>query len=264
MGVNSYKSEVYIPGENKLVPTQTIARAVDILKILQWGMHGVTAISYKLGMSKATTHRLIKSLEKTGLLMQDPDSRQYCLGPLLVRLASDYLNAHQNLCICARKEMQRLWELSGETISLMILVGSYGMCLEEYDSHQSIKYTTGRGTVTALHVGSGSKAMLSVLPDNKLKVILNDLEFNTVGPNTIVKKNVLMNEIKKIRELGYATSFGERTPGGAGISVPIQNYVYPAAISIIGPDTRLEPKLMSLVDDMKHSANLISERLLKI
>jgi DNA-binding IclR family transcriptional regulator len=264
MGANNYISEGDLSDENKLVPTQTIARAVDILKILQRGMQGVTAISDKLGMSKATTHRLIKSLEKTGLLMQDLDSKQYCLGPLLVRLASDYLNAHQNLCICARKEMQRLWELSGETVTLMLMVGLHGTCLEEYDSYQSIKYTTGRGIVTPLHVGSGSKAMLSILPDNKLKVIMNDLEFNTVGPNTITKKDMLLDEIKKSRQLGYATSFGERTPGGAGISVPIKNYVYPAAISVIGPDTRLEPKLMSLVDDMMESANRISEKLLRI
>jgi DNA-binding IclR family transcriptional regulator len=158
--------------------------------------------------------------------------------------------------------MQYLWELSGETVSLIIMIGLYGMCLEEYDSHQSIKYTTGRGTVTALHVGSGSKALLANLPDNRLKAILNDLEFNTIGPNTITKKNALIDEINRIKQLGYATSFGERTPGGAGISVPIKNYVYPAAISVIGPDTRLEPKLSSLVDDMKKSANRISEKLL--
>lgn len=249
---------------NEPVPTQTIARAVDILTILQEGMQGVTAISKRLGISKATIHRLLKSLEVTGLVMRDPDNRQYCLGPLVVRLASDYLNTHQNLCIWAREEMQHLWDLSGETVSLLIQVGMDGMYIDEYESPQLLRYKPGKGTITPLYAGAGGKVILAELSDSKLRTILDNIRFESIGPKTIIDKEILIQEIEKTRKQGYATSFEEKTIGGAGISVPIRNYTCPVALSIIGPDTRLAPKLMGLLEEMRSSADLISKKLLAV
>ncbi len=246
------------------VPTQTIARAVDILTILNDGVYGITDISKRCGLNKATIHRLLKSLEMTGLVMRDPESRQYCLGPLLVRFASDSLNTHQNLCICAHQEMQHLWELSGETVSLLIQTGICGMYLEEYVSPQSIRYTGGKGTLRPLYTGSGGKAILSQLTDDKLKIMLDNFTFEPKGRNTILDKETLIKEIEKAKKQGYAISFEEITIGGASISFPIKNYVCPVAVSIIGPDNRLAPKMMGLIEEMRISAARISEKLLEI
>jgi DNA-binding IclR family transcriptional regulator len=249
---------------NEHVPTQTIARAVDILTILGSGMHGVTAVSKKLGLSKATIHRLLKSLELTGLVMRDPENRQYCLGPLVIRLASDYLNAHQNLCIISRKDMQHLWNLSGETVSLLIQAGMEGMYIDEYESPQLLRYKPGKGTTTPLYVGSGGRVILSELADDKLKIILNNIKLEPLGPKTIIEKEALIKEVEKTRKQGYTISFEEKTAGGVGISVPIKNYICPVALSIIGPDARLVPKMMGLVEEMKVSAERISKKLLMV
>jgi DNA-binding IclR family transcriptional regulator len=246
------------------IPTQTIARAVDILAMLNQGMCGATAISKACNLNKATVHRLLKSLELTGLVMQDPDNRQYCLGPLVVKLSSNYLNIHQNLSICAHPEMQRLWEFSGETVSLLILVGINGMYLEEYVSPQLIRYNSGKGAVTPLHTGAGGKVILAQLSENKLKLTLKNLTFETRGPNTISDKEKLNGEIDKARKQGYAISFEETAVGGAAISLPVKNYVCPVAISIIGPDNRLAPKMMGLLEEMKISAERISNKLKEI
>ena len=122
------------------LPTHTIGRAVDILTILREGAQGVTDISRRLGISKATISRMLKTLEITGLVMRDPDSREYCMGPLVAMLASDHLTTHQNLCICASGEMEHLWRLSRETVSLLIQAGTHGMYLEEYVSPQFLRY----------------------------------------------------------------------------------------------------------------------------
>ena len=65
----------------------------------------------------------------------------------------------------------------------------------------------------------------------------------------------------KARDEGYAASFGERAAGSASISVPINNYICPVVLSILGPEDRFSSKMMELLDELKLSAARISKRL---
>jgi DNA-binding IclR family transcriptional regulator len=235
---------------------------VGILKILRGGVNRVTEISRRSDLSKPTIHRLLKSLEMTGLVMRDPEKRQYCLGPLVVSLSSDYLLTHQNLSICAHPDMQHLWKLSQETVSLVIQMGLNGIYLDEYVSPQPIRYVGGKGEITPLYTGSSGKVILSQLPEAKLKILLDNFTFERKGRNTILDRSTLIQEVRKAAEQGYAVSFEEKTSGGAAISVPIQNYVCPAAISIIGPDNRMKPRVKDLLKEMQASAEHISKKIL--
>ena len=246
----------------KTIPSQTITRAVNILMALREGKSSITEISNRLNLSKGTIHRLLKTLESSGLVIQDLDNRHYYLGPLIVQLASDPMLAHKDLIICAYKEMARLARISEETVSLVTQLGIYTVCLDEIESQQGIRFATGKGANVPLHVGSGGKIILSALPDKERWLIIDNLPLNMVGPNTIARREELIEEINKIQKQGYATSFGERTPGGAGISVLIRNYSCPVALCIIGPENRLAPKLMGLLEELKNSAESISKMLL--
>ncbi len=245
----------------KTVPSQTITRAVSVLKALREGNSSITEISNRLNLSKGTIHRLLKTLESAELVIQDLDNRHYFLGPLIVKLASDPMLAHKNLIICASREMQRLARLSEETVSLVIQLGTYTVCLEEIESQQGIRFASGKGTIVPLHVGSGGKVILSSLPDDERHLIIDNLSLGHIGPNAITYKDELIVEIEKIKRQGYATSFGERTMGGAGISVLIDDYLCPIALCIIGPDSRLAPKMMGLLEELKLSAESISRAL---
>jgi DNA-binding IclR family transcriptional regulator len=67
-----------------------------------------------------------------------------------------------------------------------------------------------------------------------------------------------MAQLMEIRQQGYAVSCGERIAGVICLSTPVKNYTYPAALSIIGPSQRLEPKLADLAEALKASAKRIS------
>ncbi|MFC1846332.1 IclR family transcriptional regulator, partial [Chloroflexota bacterium] len=181
----------------KTIPSQTITRAVNILLTLREGKSSITEISNRLNLSKGTIHRLLKTLESTGLVIQDQDNRHYFLGSLIVKLASDPMLAHKNLIVCAYKEMSRLAKLSEETVSLVTQVGIYTVCLDEIESQQGIRFTTGKGATVPLHVGSGGKIILSALVDEEIKLIIDNLPLNTVGPNTMTRRDELIEDIKK-------------------------------------------------------------------
>jgi DNA-binding IclR family transcriptional regulator len=240
----------------------SIEKCASILRSLSNGTDRITNLSSKLQLSKSTTHRLLKTLEGSGLVMRDPITRRYYLGPLVLDLASKPIAAHQNLIVCSFEEMKLLRDLSKETVVLHIRVGLERICIEELQSFENIKYTSGKGFIAPIYTGSAGKILLSMLPDNALQLLLRNIRFIRLGPNTITEEKVLLRELEKVRKQGYATSFGERVPGSASISVPIQNYLCPVALSVLGPDNRFSlNRMMDILKAMKESASCISIRL---
>ena len=242
----------------------SIKKAAEILKILSIGTDRITDLSNKLHVNKSTTHRLLKSLETSGLVTRDPVTRRYYLGPLIFELASQPIVAHQNLIVCAFEEMRYLRDFSRETVALYIPIGLERICIEELQSFEKIRFTIGKGSVAPLHVGSSSKVLLSQLEDNDLHRLVNHLNMYPLGPKTVTNKTVLLKEVEKVKKQGYATSSSELIKGGSSICVPIKGYVCPVALSVLGPENRLTLNAMvRVLEKMKESATRISKRLRK-
>jgi IclR family KDG regulon transcriptional repressor len=86
----------------------SITKGANILKCLSDGIDRISDLSKELHLSKSTTHRFLKSLENSGLAMQDPITRRYHLGHLILYLASQPNVSHQRLIDSAAEEMQHL------------------------------------------------------------------------------------------------------------------------------------------------------------
>ena len=93
-------------------------------------------------------------------------------------------------------------------------------------------------------------------------MILNGTKLVTRA-NEIIDKEILVSELKKIKEQGYVITIEETIEGSGGISVPIKNYVCPAALSVFGQKERFRKDvIMSLVKEIKESAERVSKKLL--
>jgi len=242
-----------------------ITRGADILRSLSDGIDRISDLSTRLQLRKSTVHRFLKSLQVSGLVMQDPITRRYFLGPLILNITSRPIVSHQHLVLCAFEEMRSLRNLSRETVVLHIRVGLERMCIEELPSFENIRYTVGKGFVAPIYTGSAGKALLSELEDNELQVLMNHLRLDRIGPNTITDKKALLKEVEKIRKKGYATSFGERILGSASISVSVKHYLCPVALSILGPDNRFNLKrMMDILESMKEGSRCISQKLIEV
>ena len=71
-----------------LAGSQVVDRVIDILECFsRLGPElGVSDVSRSLGLKKATTHRLLASLLRRGMVAQDPVTRRYRLGMKLWEL----------------------------------------------------------------------------------------------------------------------------------------------------------------------------------
>ena len=242
----------------------SVLKSADILRILSDGTDRVSDLSTRLGLSKGTIHRLLKSLEISGLVMQDPITRRYYLGSLVLDLASKPIIAHQNLIVSAFGEMKYLRDLCRETVVLHIRIGLERICLEELQSLEAIKYTAGKGFVAPIYTGSAGKILLSELEDNELELLLENLHPIPIGPNTITDKGRLLEELKNVKKQGYSVSFGERIRGSASLSVPVKNYICPVALSVLGPDNRFSlDVMMGFLKEIKESTSRISRKFME-
>jgi DNA-binding IclR family transcriptional regulator len=241
---------------------KSIVKCANVLKLLSKGSNGVIEISKALNLSKGTAHRILRTLVDVNFVVQDPLSEKYLLGPGILELLSKINNTHEFLGICSLGEMEKLRALTKETVLLHTRVGIQRVCIEEVESHENLKYVNGRGFVAPLYTGAAGKVLLSELSDLEAEYLLNKMDLIPLTDRTPVDKKTILDEMKKIRNSGYSTSFSERVSGSSCISVPVRNYSEPVALSVLGPDNRFTlDKIQKFVSEIKKSALRISKNL---
>jgi DNA-binding IclR family transcriptional regulator len=225
----------------------SIEKAIDVLFCfdLQRSQLRLVEISQRLGLHKSTAHRLLSLLKKKGLVVFDPTTQLYSLGPALVDLAWIVLRQQDLRSIC-RPHMEQLRQLTNETVSLNIRVGNKRVCVEELQSEQEVRYSQTFGLAAPLQVGAPGKALLAFMSDDELEQALATLEFTPLTPDTITDREALRAELARTRARGYAVSVGERSPWAAAVAAPIRNRTAQtvAAVSVLGPSQRLTARVL--------------------
>jgi len=241
----------------------TIVKAADILKTITKGINQSSSIAGNLGLSRSTTHRLLKTLQVAEFVVQDPITLRYSLGPFVHYLA-DYSNRyHHNLILCALPEMEKLRNITGETIVIVIRVGIRRMYLEELPSFHPLKYAAGKGYSPPVYAGATGKVLLSQMPSPELVRLIGTIRLKKIGPNTITDRAILLKEIENIRRKGYAVSYSELVEGAASAAVPISNYSQPIAMCVLGPENRMANRIDEIVRELRLSASAIEKALSK-
>jgi DNA-binding IclR family transcriptional regulator len=251
---------ILIPPRRTL-SVNTIFRAANILICLSNGVNTLTDIASQCQLSKSSVHRLLKSLQEPQLVISDSVNHRYYLGPLIKQLASNPKTSNELLISTCLPEMEHLSQVSGETISLVIMTGIRIIMIYEIPSKHSLKVTEFRESTHPISLGATQKVLLALLDDFELKSMLAAIKKEKAVDMSPENQLLLSTQLKRIRQQGYAVSYGERITGVVGISAPIRNYTNPVALSIVGPEGRMVPQLTTLIDELRPAAERISERL---
>lgn len=237
---------------------RSVYRAVNILICLGNEINTVTDIARHCGLTKPTVYRLLKTLEDMTLVTQDHITRRYYLGPLINQIAANPQTNHHYLVSCALEELKRLWDFSGETVELNIMVGIQYIRLYEIQSKYDLKVVQGPDPVGPIYVGATAKVLLSQLEDRDLQLAMRNIRINRVTEHSVTDIDELKEQVIQIRQRGYGISYSERITGALCISAPIANYFWPVALSLVGPDSRLGPREEETLNEVKTSATRIS------
>lgn len=215
-----------------------VERACDVLNAICADVgrpQGVKDLSETLGMGMSSVHRLLTALVKKGLVHQDTGNKKYSVGTRFLDVALDYLR-HIDLPKVALPHMQRLRDVTGETVTLSARDGDSRIYLAQIESPQEIRQTVEIGRRMPLHLGGSGKAILGFLPMPEQEAYLSrtDLVPAVYGP---VDVRALRKQLLDVRRRGFASSRAERLPNAASVAAPIHDLygVLIGCLSVSGP-----------------------------
>jgi sugar lactone lactonase YvrE/DNA-binding IclR family transcriptional regulator len=241
---------------------QALTRGIQILDVVAASAHPprFTELLEATGVPKGTLHRLLQALVDERLLKHDARDQTYQLASRLFEWAHKVWDAF-DLRGAAEPELQRLRDMTDETVRLGILDGSSVLYIDQRDVAQPLRLNNGVGSRAAPHASGLGKAILAHLPLAKRRALMADLALERMTANTIVDPEELIRQLDLIKARGYAVSIDEQNTGISSVAAPILDHMNQpiGAIGIIGPSFRLPPdRLHALGRDVIEAARRIS------
>jgi IclR family KDG regulon transcriptional repressor len=251
-------------GNNRKV-IASVQRALDILNLFE-GSHaelGNTEIAKMLNMDTGTVAGLIYTLRLNNYLDQNPDNRKYRLGMKLAERAAVLLD-QIDLRKIATPYLEELRQWSGESINLAIRDHNEVVYIERLFGHHSLGIRSELGKRARLHSTALGKAILANMNPEEAQAILNGYEFIHITPKTITNLKDFLEELERVRKIGYAIDEEENELGGRCLAAPVFNHdgIPVAAVSISVPIQRLpREKIIEFGTRIKEVALDISRNL---
>lgn len=203
---------------------RTVRMVAAILKSFsrETSLLGVSELSRKLGLAKSVVHEILNTLVDEGLVAKVGNPPRYVPGGEIFRIAH-VIPRNQVLEQAAIPEMEKLHDLTGETVLLVGWIEKEVRCLAKIEGKLPVRLAVYPGDRFPLHAGSVGKLMLAFLPKEEQEKLLEKIPLTRFTKRTITDPHALRKELQRIREAGYVHSIGERVDDVASIGAPIRD-----------------------------------------
>lgn len=219
-------------------PLKSVDNALRMLHVLRdQGRTGVSEAAAELGIARSTAHRLLAMLVYRDFAVRD-DDHTYRPGPALsaprltgrpLRLLRSALQPH----------MEDLCERAGETVNLMIRVGTQTRFLASVESAQILHVGDRQGTILPAWRTSGGKALLAELADGQVLDLFRRDAGGRAAEITEKERKALLADLRSVRRRGYAENLGETEAGVSAVGMCVRHGAAAvAALSVAVPTVR--------------------------
>lgn len=221
---------------------------------------GITELSNILIEGKSSIFNYIKILEDLEFIEQDSESKKYRLTTKLLELVNESLKCYYGRTDIS-KYLKTITEKTGECCYFGIKNSKNRIVYVDRCLNDSmIAINTNLGDSPLPHCTAHGKALLAFLDIEDIEAIIKEgLEKFT--EYTITDRQKLLEELRKIRELGYAMDNEERENGFRCIAAPVFNSKKEVigAIGISALVQKLpESKVKDYAEIIKNVANKLS------
>ncbi|HCY87003.1 MAG TPA: hypothetical protein DHV36_17865 [Desulfobacteraceae bacterium] len=222
----------YTPG------SPAVDQAAQVLKCLvQQDKSDVslTRLCNLVGIHKSKGYAILHSLMTHGIVIKNPVSKAYSLGPALIPMAS---KAKKNLPILhAAGDLPRI--LAEETRS-SVLIGTIAnhhfYVVAKHDGNTAIALTVRENQSLHITHGAHGKAIFAHLPPDEKQSIISAGRLEFYGSHMPWDMKMLEAQLAECRKKGYAADIGEVTRGITAVSAPVfdHNNRVCAAVVLVG------------------------------
>jgi len=228
----------------------------------------VSELSREVGLSRSTAHRYIATLATLGYLDQDPASRKYRLGPRVLDLGFSAINS-MDLREVAAPHLQALSDETGHTVNMAVLDGAdivyIDRCRTSQRGQRDIDLNLHVGSRLPAYCTSMGKVLLAGLGEEEQRAVLDRVDFDQRGPNTLTEREELLAELAHVARIGLALNNEELAYGLRSIAAPVTSGSgeVVAAINLAVHRTMLslDALVAHLGPPLKRTADAISVRL---
>jgi DNA-binding IclR family transcriptional regulator len=226
--------------KKKYYEITSLVKGIKILELLvAQPSLSVSEAAARLGINRAAAHRFLATLRDLGYAEKNEDNRYQSTVRILelgMKVAGRFEIRQE-----ARRFMQELSAAFKETVNLGFWDGKAILHLDKIDSSEILRIDAPLGSKTPAFCTALGKAVLAHLPAEELDSYLDRTRLAPHGPNTIVSKEKLREQLKKIRRRGYAVDNEELARGLRCVAAPVFDHTGRArfALSISCPSLRL-------------------------
>jgi len=240
---------------------QSVDRALNVLEILaSKGNLTLSDIAFDLDQSPATIYRVLSTLEARNIVEVDRAKQVWNVGPAAFQIGYSFLR-RSSVVERSRPVMRDLMDQTGETANLGIEKTNMVMFVSQVETHETIRAFFPPGTQSPMHASGIGKALLAYYSTERITQLFKNNTLEKFTDNTITDPEKLREEIKKIRELGFAFDDEEKNLGMRCIAAPILNFFGEAVagISVSGPTHRMSLDRIEIISKtVKQAATTLS------
>lgn len=205
-----------MPNGDRSSPRYPIDSVDNVLRLLvqlrEPGVLRVADVSRSLGVARGTAHRLLVMLQHHGFVTQDPVTRAYAAGPLLVEIGLQAVRG-MGLRQRARRVLEWLRECSGETVHLVMLRDRHAFFVDSLESHSVVRAADMAGTTVPAHWATAGRAMLAGLDRQALRVLYPERRLDPPPGDAPISRAAFERDLDEIRRVGYAWRIGGAASG---------------------------------------------------
>ncbi len=226
---------------------QSVSHALDILESFTKTEDelGVTELSKRLGLHKNNVFRLLATLEHRGYIEQNKATENYRLGPKTLQIGSIFIEQRE----CrrqARPILENLMAASGETAVVAVLRANKVIYMDSVETGKTVRAVSRIGAMLPAHCTAVGKAQLASLSPADVERLYPEMNLPPLTGKSIKTRDVLLADLKRTAERGYAIENEECDLEVRCIAVPVKDFSKNiiAAVGIVAPAGRLTDDLL--------------------
>ncbi|MCZ4521752.1 IclR family transcriptional regulator [Rhodococcus ruber] len=221
-------------------PIESVDNAATILLMFR-GAPGVRVaqVAQDLGVARSTAHRMLTTLQASGLLRQNPGTKVYEPGPGLIEIGHAVIGA-SDLRTEIRPLLESVSAATKETTHLLVLENTATKFIDGVEGRHIVRSGLRVGERGFAHASAAGKVMLADLSTEELTKLYPSNRLSGGTGRAIRTRSALIAALDEVRERGYAINDGESEPDLYAVAAGIRDHrgAMRAAVSISGPKGR--------------------------
>jgi IclR family KDG regulon transcriptional repressor len=216
---------------------------------------GVSELSQRLMMSKATTYRFLQTMKSLGYITQEGEADKYSLTLKLFELGSQSLE-YVDLIAIANKEMNVISDQTMEALHLGTRDENSIIYIHKIDSKYNLCMQSRIGRRNPLYSTAIGKVLLAEKDEKFIRSTLKDVEFVQHTEQTIKNVDDLLTELATVKNQYFAQDNEEQESGIRCVAAPVYDRfgTVIAGLSISLPTLRFDENDLNRYVELLHNA----------